>query len=211
MIWLWTVWGEKSRRIWNESQLQQPKQAQLWWCLSHARTPGVYLVLVCALLELFELVVKHGEMPSDALYPSMQTPVLTVFGIEIVFIPLALLRRADHQIFPIGDIERMSEAMTSEAAPFPAQSLKELDTYDKYSAASGDEEETPLLLAHVPFKPETSSIRKMARFSVFKEKQTLPLHLHKWLQLTTFTHLIHWVKASVRSACMTLTLTSGCL
>lgn len=76
---------------------------------SVAHTPGVYLVLVCALLELFKLVVKYGEMPSDALYPSMQTPVLTVFSIEIVFIPLALLRRADHRISPIADIKRMSE------------------------------------------------------------------------------------------------------
>lgn len=77
--------------------------------VSAAHTPGVHLVLVCALLELFELVVKYGKMPSDALYPSMQTPVLTVFGVEIVFILLALLRRADHRIFPVGNIERMSE------------------------------------------------------------------------------------------------------
>lgn len=48
-------------------------------------------------------------MSSDALYPSVQTPVLTVLGVEIVFIPLALLRRADHRIFPVGDIQRMSE------------------------------------------------------------------------------------------------------
>lgn len=98
------------------------------------------------------------------------------------------------------------EVMMSEA-----QSLKELDPYDKYSAASGDEEETPVLLSHVPFKPETSSIRKMAGCSAFKEKQTQQLHLHKWLQLTTFTHLIHWVTVSVRSARMNLTLTSGSL
>lgn len=69
--------------------------------------------------------------------------------------------------------------MTSDASPFPAQSLKELDTYNKYSAASGDEEETLVLLSHVPFKPETNSIREMARFSVFKEQQTLPVHLLK--------------------------------
>lgn len=60
----------------------------------------IYLVLVCALLELFELVVKHSELPGDALYPSMQTPVLTVLGVEIVFIPLTLLRRADHRVLP---------------------------------------------------------------------------------------------------------------
>lgn len=61
---------------------------------------GIYLVLFCALLELFELIVKHSELPSDALYPSMQTPVLAVLGVEIVFIPLTLLWRADHCILP---------------------------------------------------------------------------------------------------------------
>lgn len=76
---------------------------------SVTRMLGVYLVLICALLELFELVVEHGEMASDALYPSMQTPVLTVFGVKIVFIPLPLIGRADHRIFPIEDTERMFE------------------------------------------------------------------------------------------------------
>ena len=85
------------------------------------------------------------------------------------------------------------------------------DTHDKYSAASGDDEETPLLLSHVPFKPETSSTRKLARISVSKEKQKLQLHLHRWLQLTTYTHLIHGVKVSVRSACLDVTLPSGSL
>lgn len=54
------------------------------------------LVLVCALLELFKLIVKHSELPGDALYSSMQTPVLTVLGVEIVLIPLTLLLSADH-------------------------------------------------------------------------------------------------------------------
>lgn len=68
----------------------------------------------------------------------------------------------------------------SKASPFPAQSLKRLDTYDKYSAASGEEdEETPVLLSHIPFKPGTSSMRKMARSLVFKENNILQLHLHK--------------------------------
>lgn len=70
----------------------------------------IYLVLVCALLELFELVVKHGEVASDALYPSVQPPVLAVFSVEVVLVPLALLRRADHRVFPVGGtIERVSE------------------------------------------------------------------------------------------------------
>lgn len=72
---------------------------------SVSHTWGVYLVLVCALLELFELIVKYREVSSDALYPSMQTPILTVLGVEIVFIPLALLWRADHRIVPIGDLK----------------------------------------------------------------------------------------------------------
>ena len=61
---------------------------------------GIYLVLVCALIELFELVVEHSELPGDALYPSMQAPVLTVLGVEIVFIPLTLIWRADHRVLP---------------------------------------------------------------------------------------------------------------
>lgn len=52
------------------------------------------------MLELFELIVEHSELPSDALYPSMQTPVFAVLGVEIVFIPLTLLWRADHCILP---------------------------------------------------------------------------------------------------------------
>lgn len=55
-----------------------------------------YLVLVCALLKLFQLVVEHSELPGDALYSSMQTPVLAVLCVEIVFIPLALLWGGDH-------------------------------------------------------------------------------------------------------------------
>lgn len=60
----------------------------------------MYLVLVCALLKLFQLVVEDGELPGDALYSSMQTPVLTVLCIEIVFIPLPLLRGGDHRVLP---------------------------------------------------------------------------------------------------------------
>lgn len=52
------------------------------------------------MLELFELIVKHSELPGDALYPSMQTPVLTVLGVEIVFIPLTLLWRANYCVLP---------------------------------------------------------------------------------------------------------------
>lgn len=61
---------------------------------------GLYLVLVCALMELFQLVVEHSELPGDAVYPGVQTPVLTVLGVEIVFIPLPLLRRGDHRVLP---------------------------------------------------------------------------------------------------------------
>lgn len=101
-------------------RLRRPKQKDYKWiqtkpkehildgaCLTHVS--GVYLVLVCALLELFKLVVQDSEMPSDALYPSVQTSVLTVLGVEIIFVPLPLLRRADHRVFPIGDIKRGCE------------------------------------------------------------------------------------------------------
>lgn len=76
-------------------------------------------------------------------------------------------------------------------SPIPSpKSLKDLDAYDKYSAASGDDEETPVLLSHNPFKPETSSIRKppknMAPFSVFKEKQTLQLHRNRTTSIDHF-------------------------
>lgn len=68
---------------------------------------NIYLVLVCALLELFKLIIEHSELPGDALYSSMQSPILAVLGVEIIFIPLTLLRRADHCIFPRdGNTER---------------------------------------------------------------------------------------------------------
>lgn len=173
MIWLWTVWGDKSRRIWNESQLQQPKQAQLWWCLSHARRVfTLYLSVPCwSCLSSLSSTVKCRVMhsiracrPRYSLYSALKSF-------------LYLWRCSGELItkyFLLGTSRECQRPWWARQAPFPAQSLEELDTYDKYSAASGDEEETPLLLAHVPFKPETSSIRKMARFSVFKEKQTAP-------------------------------------
>lgn len=64
----------------------------------------IYLVLVCALLELFELIVKHSELPGDALYPSMQTPIFTVLGVEIVFIALTLFLRANYCVLPRKEI-----------------------------------------------------------------------------------------------------------
>lgn len=67
--------------------------------------PLIYLVFVCAWLELFELIVEHGELPSDALYPSMQTPVFAVLSVEIIFISLPLLRRVDHCILPVVNKE----------------------------------------------------------------------------------------------------------
>lgn len=51
-------------------------------------------------MELSQLIVKHSELSSDALYPSMQTPVLTILSVEIIFIPLALLWRVYHCILP---------------------------------------------------------------------------------------------------------------
>lgn len=62
-----------------------------------------YLVSVCAWLQLFQFVVQHGELPSDALYPSVQTSVFAVLGVEIILIPLPLLGRADHFILPGTD------------------------------------------------------------------------------------------------------------
>lgn len=40
------------------------------WNLSRL-SRGIYLVLVCAVLELFQLIIKHRELPGDALYSSM--------------------------------------------------------------------------------------------------------------------------------------------
>lgn len=62
---------------------------------SIAIAAGVYLVLLRALLQPFQLVVEHRELSGDAFYPSMQSSVLAVLRIEIVLIPLALLWRAD--------------------------------------------------------------------------------------------------------------------
>lgn len=56
------------------------------------------LVLVCSLLQLFELVVQHRELPGDSFYPGVEASVLAVLGVEIVFIPLALLLSADHRV-----------------------------------------------------------------------------------------------------------------
>lgn len=68
--------------------------------MCHMACLKIYLISVCAWLELFELIVEHGELPSDALYPSMQTSVFTVLGVEIIFVPLALLGRANRLILP---------------------------------------------------------------------------------------------------------------
>lgn len=62
---------------------------------------GVYLVLVCALLELLELSVEHSELPSDALYPRVEATVLTVLSIKVILVGLTLLGRANHGILPV--------------------------------------------------------------------------------------------------------------
>lgn len=80
--------------------------------------PATYLVLVCALLELFQLIVKHSELLSDALYPSMQTPVLTVLSIEIIFIPLTLIWRGNHSVFPVRERRDFETKPQSLQKPF---------------------------------------------------------------------------------------------
>lgn len=65
-----------------------------------ASLKGTYLVLLCALRELLELRVQHGELASDALYSGVQTPVLTVLCIEVIFIALTLLLGANHHVLP---------------------------------------------------------------------------------------------------------------
>ena len=72
-----------------------------------------YLILVCALRELFELGVQHSELPGDALYPCMQATVLTVLGIEVVFVTLTLLRGADHRVLPVQEREEDSHCYVS--------------------------------------------------------------------------------------------------
>lgn len=65
-----------------------------------------YLVLVCALLELFEFRVEYSELPSDALYPRMEAPVLAVLRVEVVFVSLTLLGRAYHCVLSVEETKR---------------------------------------------------------------------------------------------------------
>lgn len=65
-----------------------------------------YLVLVCALLELFEFRVEYCELPGDALYPCVQTPVLAVLSVEVILVTLTLLLRTDHCVLSVEESKR---------------------------------------------------------------------------------------------------------
>lgn len=54
-----------------------------------------YLILICALLELFQLSVQHSELPGDALYSCVECPVLAVLRVKVILIALSLLLGAD--------------------------------------------------------------------------------------------------------------------
>lgn len=112
IIWLLIVCGKNQQRAekLKLKQLTTKITSSIFFKTQSSDLPWpvrlIYLVFVCAWLELFELIVEHGELPSDALYPSMQTPVFAVLSVEIVFISLALLRRVDHCVLPMVNKER---------------------------------------------------------------------------------------------------------
>lgn len=58
-----------------------------------------YLILICALLELFKLCVQHSELPGDTLYSCVESPVLTILCVKVVLIALTLLLGADLSVF----------------------------------------------------------------------------------------------------------------
>lgn len=58
-----------------------------------------YLILICALLQLFKLSVQHSELPGDALYSCVESPVLTILGIKVILIALTLLLGANLSVF----------------------------------------------------------------------------------------------------------------
>lgn len=119
MIWLLIVCGQKRQT----AQLSKTETVTVTY--RHVTCWLIYLVSVCAWLELFELIVEHGELPSDALYPSVQTSVFAVLGVEIIFISLALLGRADHFILPGIDrgAQVLKERINKRAKIFPSVSI----------------------------------------------------------------------------------------
>lgn len=67
---------------------------------------NAYLVLVCALLELFELRVEYRELSGDALYARVEAPVLAVLRVEVVLVTLTLLLRTDHHVLSVEENNR---------------------------------------------------------------------------------------------------------
>lgn len=65
------------------------------WCSNN-----LYLILICALLQLFQLSIQHGELPGDALYSRMESPVLAILRIKVVLVRLPLLLGANLSVFP---------------------------------------------------------------------------------------------------------------
>lgn len=125
MIWLLIVCGQKQQT----AQLAKTETVKYFsnpiFQICSVTCWLIYLVSVCAWLELFELIVEHGELPSDALYPSVQTSVFAVLGVEIIFISLALLGRADHFILPgiDGGAQVLKERINKRAKIFPSISI----------------------------------------------------------------------------------------
>ena len=62
----------------------------------------MYLVFVCALLQLLELGVQYGELASDALDASVQPPVFAVLQVKVILVGLPLLRGFNHSVLPVA-------------------------------------------------------------------------------------------------------------
>lgn len=58
-----------------------------------------YLILICALLELFKLSVQHSELPGDTLYSCVESSVLTILCVKVILIALTLLLGANLSVF----------------------------------------------------------------------------------------------------------------
>ena len=61
---------------------------------------GAHLILVGALLQLFELGFQHGELARHALNAGVQGPVLVILHIELVLVPLTLLMGNNRSVAP---------------------------------------------------------------------------------------------------------------
>lgn len=61
----------------------------------------MYLVFICALLQLLELGVQYGELACDALNTCMQPPVFAVLRVEVILVALPLLRGGNHSVLPV--------------------------------------------------------------------------------------------------------------